>query len=238
MQGKLKPYLFINYRTEDTGPTASRLYEALASRLQSGHVFLDYERIGGGINWPDHLRAEASQATVMFVLIGHRWLKAQDSETGDRRLNMPKGWVRQEIELALANKLHVVPILVENAPPLNPRSLQTLPSIAELADKQAMPLHSKDWQADFEALVQLLLDQGFPPLRREAAGTDKPSLRLVIDRVGPFRENRQGRHIVYGTVKLAEGDTAYGEGMTLQLTLENTSNVDPVGVIVRSGNDS
>lgn len=156
---KPKPRLFINYRSEDTGQTASRLYVELERELKPGQVFLDHERIEGGTNWPSYLRAEVEQATVMFVLIGNRWLTAQNPQTGDRRLNVPEDWVRQEIETALKRKTLVIPILVEDTPPLTKRVLGTVPTIAPLAEYQSLPLRRKDWKADFDRLSQLLVNQ-------------------------------------------------------------------------------
>src|SRR6266404_6545775 len=111
--------LFINYRSEDTGATASRLHDELAHQFGLAQIFLDYEQIEAGESWPDALRTAVANATVMFVLIGDRWLTAHDPHTGDRRLNLPDDWVRQEIETAIKREIAIIPILVEGVPPLN-----------------------------------------------------------------------------------------------------------------------
>ncbi|HEX7335093.1 MAG TPA: toll/interleukin-1 receptor domain-containing protein [Pyrinomonadaceae bacterium] len=153
--------LFINYRSEDTGPTASRLYAELARELGVDQVFLDHERIEAGGRWPETLRNKVETADAMFVLIGKGWLSACDVETGDRRLNVPEDWVRQEIELALKTNTTIVPILVDEARPLGERDLRTVPSIQSLADMQALPLRRKYWKEDFNRIIGWLVNAGF-----------------------------------------------------------------------------
>ncbi|MBC7901384.1 MAG: toll/interleukin-1 receptor domain-containing protein [Saprospiraceae bacterium] len=224
-----KPRLFINHRSEDTGATASRLYVELTHQFETDQVFLDHQRIEGGANWTDRLRREVAQATVMFVLIGDRWLTAQDAETGDRRLNLLEDWVRQEIETALKTETAIVPILVEGASPPSKRALQTVPTIEPLADLQGLPLRRKDWEADFARLVDLLVDLGFPRGSKADVGRrNEPCVELALDRVAPYRTIQAGQRVVYGTDTLSDGTTAFGEGLHIQLTLENHSDMDVV----------
>jgi hypothetical protein len=156
-----KQKIFISYRSEDAGSTASRLFEELAREYGRESVFLDHERIEAGTSWTEALRMEAEQAAVMLILIGHLWLRAQDPETGDRKLNLPDDWVRQEIEIALRANTYILPVLLDGAPPLTERSLQTVPSITEIVSLQALSLDRKHWSRDLATLHETLLDQGF-----------------------------------------------------------------------------
>lgn len=61
------------------------------------------------------------------------------------------------------------------------------------------------------------------PLGDTADASGEHALRLTLDRVAPLRETQHGRSLVYGTVPLSVGGTAYGKGLTLQLSLENLS---------------
>ncbi len=112
--------LFISYRVADTGATASRLFKELADAYGRACVFIDHERLEGGAPWPERLEAAARQASVMLVLIGEGWLRAQDPDNYMRRLDQPGDWVRKEIEVTLGTKALVVPLLVEGAKPLRP----------------------------------------------------------------------------------------------------------------------
>ena len=161
--------LFISYRASDTGPTASRLFKELVEAYGAECVFLDHERLEGGVVWPERLKAEAHRASVMLVLIGDGWLKAQDPETGDRRLNQEGDWVRKEIETALGAGSLVVPLLVEGAKPLSRQAFATVPSLAPLADRQTLPLRRKDWASDLERLHAFLAANGF--VRRSLDGS-------------------------------------------------------------------
>lgn len=93
--------MFISYRKADAGHAAGRLFADLERELATGQVFLDKELLEGGDVWPKRLRNELNRATVMIVLIGEQWLRLQDPQTGDRRLNVPGDWVRTEIETGL-----------------------------------------------------------------------------------------------------------------------------------------
>ncbi len=148
--------VFISYRSEDTGPTAAALFRDLKARLWPHDVFLDHERIEGGSVWPERLRREVERSAVMLVLIGEHWLTAQDPETGERRLSIPEDWIRQEIELALASKIPIIPVLVDGASPPTSKALRTVPSIARVAKLQAVVLRPKDWSADVKRLIETL----------------------------------------------------------------------------------
>jgi len=147
----------------DAGHAAGRLYADLDRELAPGQVFLDKERLEGGDPWPERLRTEAKRATVMLVLIGERWLKVQDSHTGDRRLNVPDDWVRTEIETGLQVVPVVLPVLVDGAEPLTASTLRTVPSIEKLAKLQALRLRDEDWRSDIQTLMKFLSDRGFEP---------------------------------------------------------------------------
>lgn len=62
------------------------------------------------------------------------------------------------------------------------------------------------------------------------ADTDS-TLRVVIDRIQPLVKWKRGRVVTYGTVSLLDGSVGYGEGVSIQVTVEN-----PCGssVMVRS----
>jgi len=162
---EIKAKAFINYRSEDTGETASRLYRELSRKLLPEQLFLDHERIDGGAAWPEQLRLEVGQSSVMLVLIGKRWLTAQAPETGDRRLNLPDDWVRLEIEFALSHGKLLIPLLIDETEPLPKRALQTVPSIAVLSELQCLRLRRKDWDFDIQQLIGLLQKHGFEPLQ-------------------------------------------------------------------------
>jgi formylglycine-generating enzyme required for sulfatase activity len=153
------PRLFISYRTEDSLAVATALARDL-ERLLTGEIFLDHRSIDAGDAWPDRLRQAVEAADVVLLLIGQRWLTAQTTD-GIRRLDDPDDWVRLEIEAALRAKRRLIPVLVDGARPLDRRAFRTVPQIADLADLQALPLATEEWDSHLEALVALLVRSGF-----------------------------------------------------------------------------
>jgi hypothetical protein len=126
------------------------------------------------------------------ILVGSDWLTAQNPTTGDRRLNEPEDWVRREIQIALDAGFTVIPVLVDNARPLTPTDLRTVPEIVRLAEKQSVLLRRRDWDADVAKLQSLLLSCGIAPFdgggcpnseRRLTGEGSSPS--LAIARLGP-----------------------------------------------------
>lgn len=156
-----RPRVFISYRWEDTGETASRLARDIERSFGREAVFLDQERLEGGDDWPRRLRDEVSRASVVFVLVGARWLTITDAATGAPRLENPEDWVRQEIEVALQAGSVVVPVLVAGAPPLTRSAMEHVPSLARLADLQASKLRREEWDGDLHRLQALLQARGF-----------------------------------------------------------------------------
>lgn len=164
MPAEAPPRVFICYRKDDTGPTASRLAADLTLKFGAHAVFLDHRAISGGEDWPKRLHEEVKAARVVLVLHGTLWLKVTDERTGRPRLHDPRDWVRREVETSLGTGRDPVPVRVENVPRLTGDDLAAVPSIARLADLQPMRLRQEDWEADLARIVELLMDRGFVPL--------------------------------------------------------------------------
>jgi hypothetical protein len=155
LQVTAKIRLFINYRTSDTGPTASALYRDLVRRLGASSVFIDHDRIQGGEEWPSRLRAEVELCTAMLCLIGPDWLSAQDPQSKRRRLDQSDDWVLREICRALERHVTLVPVLIEAAMLPNAQDLPGL--LSGIANLQARHLRRVEWEND---VVRILNEQG------------------------------------------------------------------------------
>jgi hypothetical protein len=228
------PRLFINYRVDDTGSTASTLYRELNRVLAPGQVFFDQEQLAGGDIWPQRLREEVLNCTVMLSLIGSRWLTVQDPRTGDRRLNLPNDWVRKEIETAMEAGKVIIPVLVDGIAPLPEDALQTIPSIKNFTKLHTGNLRHRDWLSDFNSLLALLCDSNGFARKSDTGrigGRADLGLSVEIDRASPLIIMQRGRTKAFGTTNLPDGSLAFGEGVTLRLTLDNPCNFD---VVVKS----
>ena len=89
----------------------------------------------------------------MVVLIGNAWLLVED-RAGRRRLDVPKDWVRQEIEVALRRDIPIIPVRLQGAPMPSEDELPT--SIADLTGFQSTEVTDSRWAFDLGLLVQAI----------------------------------------------------------------------------------
>ncbi len=169
MPGKI----FISYRRDDERQTAARLRDKLAAAFGEAHVFMDVDNLRPGQRFDAVLASALEQTDVLLAIIGPRWmpLLAERAEKSD------VDFVRFEIGQALARRITVVPVLVEEA---------KLPRLVDLPDDlKAMVLHQKHdlsyerFGRDADALV-------------EAIDTEREERRLAAlsARSGPSQPER------------------------------------------------
>jgi hypothetical protein len=130
------------------------VYDALKPKFGRGNVFLDTEAIQEGDVFPEKIQNAIRAADQFLVVIGDQWLTVTGRD-GRRRLDDPKDWVRREVELARAENLRIVPVLVHGA---------SMPSEDELPDdirwlsfRQAETAHDAQWDTDMDGIVDRLL---------------------------------------------------------------------------------
>jgi hypothetical protein len=87
----------------------------------------------------------------MIVLIGAAWGSMKD-RAGQRRLDLPKDWVRQEIETALRREILIIPVRIQGAP--LPAEDELPPSIADLTGFQSAEVTDSRWEYDISALIR------------------------------------------------------------------------------------
>jgi hypothetical protein len=105
--------VFVSYRRDDSATIVGRICDRLASELGPGHTFKDVDSIPFGVDFVEYLDHEVEQCTVLFAVIGPRWLATGPG--GERRLDDPQDFVRIEIASALRRGIPVVPLLVDGA---------------------------------------------------------------------------------------------------------------------------
>src|SRR5215472_6170101 len=114
--------IFLSYRRDDSLSICRQLAGKLMQRIGKTNVFLDIDSIVGGDIFPMQLAASLRQSDVVAIIIGPGWLGVTN-EFGQRRLDLPGDFVRQEVEAAFAERKSVVPVLVNSA---------TMPSVVVL----------------------------------------------------------------------------------------------------------
>ena len=106
--------IFISYRRQETAWPAGRLYDVLVEHFPAEEVFKDVDNIEPGEDFVERITAAVESCDVLLALIGPQWL-TMTNRKGQRRLDDPEDYVRLEIETALARKIRVIPILVDEA---------------------------------------------------------------------------------------------------------------------------
>jgi hypothetical protein len=151
---EVEPVFFISYRHEDANWPAQSLKDGLGKRFGSESVFMDLESIHPGQHWAVRIRQAIESCNVALVLIGRRWLDAED-EKGARRIDNPEDWVRREVEEALhAPDVTVIPILIDGA--TMPKVDQLPQELSELPARNAFSLSPARWEEQLDELVESL----------------------------------------------------------------------------------
>ena len=105
--------VFVSYRRDDSGMIVGRICDRLTRDVGAENIFKDIDNIPFGVDFVELLDREVQKCTVLFAVIGPRWLEATDQ--GARRLDDPNDFVRIEIGTALRRNIPVVPLLVDGA---------------------------------------------------------------------------------------------------------------------------
>jgi CHASE2 domain-containing sensor protein len=111
---------------------------------------MDVEEIALGSRWREVLDQRLRAADVVLVLIGHEWRDLKD-ESGRRRLDDPEDVTRWELETALAQRKRLVPVLLDQSPPLVREELPA--ALAPLADLQAVRIRHEAFESGLDELI-------------------------------------------------------------------------------------
>ena len=144
--------VFINYRRDDSSGWANRLHRDLVERFGADRVFRDLN-LEPGINFKEAIGERLRQCRVQLVLIGRQWLTITDSK-GRVRIQKADDLVRAEIAIALASKITVIPVLVQDAD--MPTAEELPEDIRELAELNAVELSDRRWDHDTKGLMEVV----------------------------------------------------------------------------------
>lgn len=169
------PKIFMSYRRADSISATGRLHEHLVNTFGAQNVFKDVDDIPPGVDFREHLKQSIIQCEVVLVMIGHKWVNVTGND-GQRRLEKPDDWVRNEVALALANPgTTVIPVLVEGAPP--PMAEQLPEDIRDLAYRNAYALRN---DPDFIPDTRKLIDHISSTTGMSPASKPKPARKIPL----------------------------------------------------------
>jgi hypothetical protein len=180
--------VFINYRRDEEGDRATRLYAVLRRHVGADRVFMDSE-MELGLDFHEQLGTEVGRCNVVLAVMGRDWsnVKAPD---GSRALDDPRDWVRVELEIALPRRdVRVIPVLVGGA--VMPAEEELPPLLRPLVRRQGRRLRHDSFDEDAQSLAEAVrryLEQTGPPTdpegERAPVGEPKPD-REVVSARGP-----------------------------------------------------
>ncbi len=146
--------IFISYRREDSPDATGRIYDRLVQRFGKAAIFKDVDSIPLGINFKQHLDSVVKECAVVLVVIGKYWLEAT-GESGKRRLDDARDFVRIEIESALRRSIPVIPLLVQSA--AMPEDTKLPETLQELAYRNGMTIgRDPHFHTDVDRLIKHL----------------------------------------------------------------------------------
>lgn len=165
--------IFISYRRSDQPNIVFWLHDVLHNIFVDTEVFIDEKGIQAGDKWAEHLEKNLRSASVLIVVIGPDWLRAQD-EYFRRRLDEPSDWVRKEVEFGITNNLVIILLLVSDA---KLPDLKALPeSLIPLLSNQSFKLRTGYWREDVNELVIAIEQKGFQRgINAETSNVDYPA---------------------------------------------------------------
>jgi hypothetical protein len=106
--------IFISYRRQDSSDVTGRIYDRLVQHFSKEAIFKDVDSIPLGMDFRMLLGDAVGKCNLLLAIVGRQWLNSQN-ESGTRRLDDPRDFVRIEIESALQRDIPVIPLLVQGA---------------------------------------------------------------------------------------------------------------------------
>lgn len=145
--------IFVSYRRGDSEGQARALFNELAELVGKNSVFMDVDSIALGRDFRQVLQERLGSCDLMLALIGPDWLEIKDA-SGNRRLENPTDFVRQEIAAALGRNIPVTPVLLRGAHMPVPEQLPD--DLKDLAYRNGFELSHTRWDSDVREMIKRL----------------------------------------------------------------------------------
>lgn len=171
----------ISYRRQDSSPVAGRLYDRLQAEFGKGTVFMDFDSIPYGVDFREHIKTTLQRAKVVIAIIGPEWCGGRDPS--NRRIDDPTDFVRLEVASALENGIPIIPVLVNNTPMPDAKSLP--PELEGLAFRNGLAL---DTGIDFHHHTDRLIAGIHRVVDPPAPPAPPPALPVISQAKAPGRK--------------------------------------------------
>ncbi len=210
------PRVAISYRRADSDSITGRIFDRLVHRYGKESVFRDIDNIPLGTDFRKYIAEALGKSDILLVIVGTRWIG------GQARISDETDPVRIEVETAFAQKLHIIPVLVNRA--RMPKSSQLPESLKDFPFLNAAKIDSgQDFDHHLERLIRsmdrMLEEKSRGQAARAAPGTVSPP-RPIETPIQP--------EIADSTAQLsAEPTPLHGRAGELQ-SVRNQPDEDPV----------
>jgi TIR domain len=145
--------IIMSYRRSDSQAVSGRIVDRLIAHFGDKSVFMDIDNIPFGTDFRHHIKTALSHADVLLAIVGPDWLGI--GADGRSRLQEANDPVRVEIEAALAEKLHVIPVLVNGA--TMPDAADLPGSLKDFAFLNAAPVDAgRDFHPHVDRLIKAI----------------------------------------------------------------------------------
>lgn len=162
--GVIMGRIFISYRRDDNLDFVEHVADRLKDRFGKSFIFQDVVSMPPGANFREHVRDAIAHSDIEIVVIGQRWL-AVTNDGAMRKLDRDDDPVRIEVEAALANRVPIIPVLIDDAS--MPGKADLPHTIAKLADIHASRVRrNPDFDADIQKLMRAIRGKRLTTARR------------------------------------------------------------------------
>ena len=181
--------IFLNYRrVQESGWAADAIRTRLLQEFGQQRVFLDVDNILPGTDYMQEIRAAMRQAAALVVVMGRDWHKIQDEDTGNKRIDEPDDWVREEIRTALQRDIPIFILLLEDAE--LPKPEWNTQDIRRFLNFQRNRIHQASADNDLKPVLEgLARETEIQPVRVGPSGSYDTPARMTRSRLSPHPPN-------------------------------------------------
>jgi TIR domain-containing protein len=179
--------IIISYRRSDSAAIAGRIRDRLAEYYGADAVFMDIDSIPFGTDFRQHIQEVVTKNHIMLALIGPKWIGTKKG--GMSRISDNKDAIRIEIEIALKQRMPLIPVLVGGAS--MPKSSALPESLQQLCFLNAAEVDDgRDFHQHLDRLIRAM------------------DLLLIESKPGALEQKSQNRPIRDDSVSLRSRDVA------------------------------
>lgn len=171
--------VFISYRRADSRTISGRIHDRLVQAFGDANIFKDVDDIEMGADFRRAIHDAIANCNIVLVIIGPNWVDAK-GPAGERRLEQPDDFVREEVQAALQNPdIRVIPVLVHGA--AMPTADQLPASLRELAYRNAAIVRDDpDFHRDVDKLIDSIGPVEEDTVGKSSSGTQRREISGTV----------------------------------------------------------